>query len=829
MALYRENYKRIDLAEGNMVRDTIAPLIGEGDNSANRFGIEVFRNGVEENLTGSTCAGYFIRANGDTVIISGGTVTGNKAYVTLPQSCYVYEGRFTLAIKLTGGGVTGTMRIIDGCVANTTTSAIVDPGHVIPDIDELLAQIEKLENATTDAVRVVGSMENSSINHLYTTPVTGHFVDFVDGVVKVNSDWAYYPEFRVEPGQYYAAKYSGAHVAFFNAEHEYISGVLVNHTSTTEDFVAPAGAAYATYSYNMNNGDDQFFIRSTDYKQEYVDPVLRRLDHNISADLLNLSGVVVTGKNLFNRNNIINGYSIYYENADRLWRHNDYCFCPDFIPVKPSTTYYHNQMCVVGIYDADRKCIQTLNYTTIATKTGTFTTSASAKFIKVGTLKEVKDLLQIEEGSAGTGYEEFRYKFKYTSGSEPSPGGIGYIHTVKQSGGDYSTISAAVAAASVGDIILVYPGTYQESIKTYNKEIHIIGMDRDTTILTYHGRDYSNPPLEIARGSVENLTIRTTNTGTVGAHNAYCVHIDNDAEANGGLTFRNVRFENPVHQGVGIGLRAHFTLTFDQCIFITDDQAALYCHDWETSSSADKTGQKLVVRNCALINNSATHATIMLQSQELATDVAEALFIGNSVLNQNSNGENISMTLWSGRTLTNNSYLGSSDWVRSPSSALNTEKKMNSITGGSEEDYIVEPSTEGTAGQVLTTNGAGGRSWQTVPGGGAQIDDTTTSTTKVWSSKKVNDTKISKLVKSTQVVNIDTIEEELVYINNHNSSGTKPPTLDNGFVLTFVRESGVTALQFYFAMGENTLLFFRVRRMGIWLPWYEMEYHVPTN
>lgn len=140
MLLYHEDIATIDLESGNIYRSFLSHTIGEGDVSANRFGVHIQRNGEDKDLSGSTCTGYFIRSTGDTVVISG-TVSGSDAYVQLPEACYAYEGQFSLAIKLTGGGVTGTMRIVDGVVSNTTTGTIVDPGTLIPSIEDLIDAI----------------------------------------------------------------------------------------------------------------------------------------------------------------------------------------------------------------------------------------------------------------------------------------------------------------------------------------------------------------------------------------------------------------------------------------------------------------------------------------------------------------------------------------------------------------------------------------------------------------------------------------------------------------------------------------------------------------
>ena len=255
---------------------------------------------------------------------------------------------------------------------------------------------------------------------------------------------------------------------------------------------------------------------------------------------------------------------------------------------------------------------------------------------------------------------------------------LGIIIVAQDGTGDYTTIAAAVEAAGGNDIILIKPGRYVETVHAYAKKVHIIGIDKRSCILQYSAYDYSNPPLEIAKGSVENMTINATATGTPSGAPAYAVHIDSDYSAGEDLTFRNCRFSNTVHQGVGIGLRVNFNLLFDSCEFETVSQAALYCHDWETGDTAvTKTPQVLTVVNCLLYNNSSAHATIMLQSQELETDCARATFRNNTIVNAGSGGK-ISMTLWNNRHLTNNSFMGSSDWRLQSSSGFNTAEELNS-------------------------------------------------------------------------------------------------------------------------------------------------------
>lgn len=142
MANYREDIVDIELTGGSLNRSFCQHAIGAGDEDANRFGIRTFRNGQPENISGS-CFGLFIRPDGQTVTIETGTVIDNVAFVTLPEACYAVEGYFTLAIKVTGGGMTGTMRIVDGMVNKTSTNVIVDPGTIIQSIDALIEAIEE--------------------------------------------------------------------------------------------------------------------------------------------------------------------------------------------------------------------------------------------------------------------------------------------------------------------------------------------------------------------------------------------------------------------------------------------------------------------------------------------------------------------------------------------------------------------------------------------------------------------------------------------------------------------------------------------------------------
>lgn len=121
-----------------------------GDNQAHRFTVACQRNGLPVNLAGATITGYFMRADGGTVVIVGDVERG-EAVLVLPEACYAVNGRFSLVVKAIMGDVVSTILWVEGAVNRSKTDALVDPGTVVPSLEELLARIEEMEAAAQDA------------------------------------------------------------------------------------------------------------------------------------------------------------------------------------------------------------------------------------------------------------------------------------------------------------------------------------------------------------------------------------------------------------------------------------------------------------------------------------------------------------------------------------------------------------------------------------------------------------------------------------------------------------------------------------------------------
>lgn len=126
----------------------VQPLNGvmfTADNAGNIIGVEIMDRGQPANISGGV-TGWVVRSDGATVMING-TLTENKASIVMPASAYVVPGIISIVIKV------GTMTV-GACTAyvyQSTTDEIIDPGHVIPSLAELLAHINDAIQAADTA------------------------------------------------------------------------------------------------------------------------------------------------------------------------------------------------------------------------------------------------------------------------------------------------------------------------------------------------------------------------------------------------------------------------------------------------------------------------------------------------------------------------------------------------------------------------------------------------------------------------------------------------------------------------------------------------------
>lgn len=222
-------------------------------------------------------------------------------------------------------------------------------------------------------------------------------------------------------------------------------------------------------------------------------------------------------------------------------------------------------------------------------------------------------------GSTGTSEKQQAEPVSVNEVKKPVVSGK-YLTVAQDGSGDFLTIQAAVDAAPNNGKIVVLPGTYNENVRVIGKAVNIIGSDKDECVLTYDTGSYFYVPLEIAAGSVSNITIYGYHSGNGMSSDkidyaidyygdesydrlkdvpGYAVHIEQDYLYGKSLTFTNCCIISENNQCVGIGSRGKSTLTFKNCEFINSNCAGcIAIHD----SVEEQFGGKstFVMENCTM-------------------------------------------------------------------------------------------------------------------------------------------------------------------------------------------------------------------------------------
>lgn len=151
--------ERITNLNGPIIPDTLNGVLNGSEIDAHKFVITATRDGAAVALTGTVTAS-FLRADGAEVVLTG-EIENSAATVTLAQSCYAVPGRFDLTIFVTADGVKTGVYACTGGVRNTTSGTIVDPGQIVPSVDDIIAKQEELAQDVADASSAIASAQNA--------------------------------------------------------------------------------------------------------------------------------------------------------------------------------------------------------------------------------------------------------------------------------------------------------------------------------------------------------------------------------------------------------------------------------------------------------------------------------------------------------------------------------------------------------------------------------------------------------------------------------------------------------------------------------------------
>jgi aspartate 1-decarboxylase len=212
-----------------------------------------------------------------------------------------------------------------------------------------------------------------------------------------------------------------------------------------------------------------------------------------------------------------------------------------------------------------------------------------------------------------------------------------YIIVSKDGSGDFTTVTDAVYSASDGDVIYIKKGTYDnEAVKAWGKNISIIGEDEYQTIIKNGFNDYYNPPLEMCKGYLSNLTLHQYDSGVTpptetGA--GYGLHVEDDSMIDSAFTLNNVHCDSDKVPGAGIGLRPGCKLISNNCTFNGRDKGGLFFHDCANGNVGN---QFVSFKNC-IISTESNGVSMVIHSQKMVGSLTTVEFINNVFSNSAGN------------------------------------------------------------------------------------------------------------------------------------------------------------------------------------------------
>ena len=477
------------------------------------------------------------------------------------------------------------------------------------------------------------------------TVTTGYYVDYTTGKLLSNDSYSASEFIMVESNTQYC-KNTTHQFAFYDVNKTYISGI-----NTDKVFTTPSNCRYVRLSVKDSTLNSLQFEKGS-VQSDYVDFNYNLLDINtvpnksITKEKLAFSTVELEkSKNLFNKETVTTGYYVDYRTGKLL--SNDSYSASDYIEVESDTIYSKVTTNQFAFYDVNKTYISGINTDKV------FTTPSNCKFIRISVKNESLDSeMLVENDNVGT-YESFgSFIPKDLLPQEILKDNIEYTNfvIVSKDNPQLDTINKALnnlkGVDSVDNpcVILVMPGVYEESLILAYRYISIIGVDKDTCIITNKLNDYYNPPVDLTPNShLKNLTIIADNDGIVEipdvgtpGQQSYAVHFDSAGRYYNSKTEGVSRIENCIlisnnYQALGSGLCINQKLICENVEFRAyKNNNAMRIHNYSLEGGG---GSSAVFKDCTFISENAE--PIYVQNVNDNNIDTEITFIRNVAYNNN--------------------------------------------------------------------------------------------------------------------------------------------------------------------------------------------------
>lgn len=120
--------------------------------NAHTFRLKIVRRGTPVDLSGASVIGYFNRyKTRETVPLADGRIEGSEAVLTLSPACYAERTMFAVMINISIGDLDLTVFTGEGQMLANRYDKIDNSDGTIPTLDDLLAQINVMKEATADS------------------------------------------------------------------------------------------------------------------------------------------------------------------------------------------------------------------------------------------------------------------------------------------------------------------------------------------------------------------------------------------------------------------------------------------------------------------------------------------------------------------------------------------------------------------------------------------------------------------------------------------------------------------------------------------------------
>ena len=473
---------------------------------------------------------------------------------------------------------------------------------------------------------------------------SGYYVDYKSGKLVQATGYSASEFIMVESNTEYC-KNTTHQLAFYDVNKTYISGL-----NTDKVFTTPTNCVYIRLSVK-NDVLNTLQLEKGNIQTDYVDYDLNTIDMRtindggITKEKLSFIPCELTrSKNLFNKEEITKGYYINYTTGKPA-PNVDYCIS-NYIEVLPNTTYSKVTTYQFAFYDETKTFISGINTDT------TFITPNNCKYIRLSV--KLKDLNneQLEQGDTQTTYENYGLYVPRTLLPQELFDKVNYNNflIVSKDNPQLDTINKALDKLKNIDTkdnpctILLMPGIYEESVILAYRYITIIGVDKDTCIITNKLNDYYKPPIDLTPNShLKNLTIIADNDGIVeipdvgaAGHQSYAVHFDSAGRYYNSKTEGLSRIENCIlisnnFQALGSGLCINQKLICENVEFIAyKNNNAMRIHNYSLEGGY---GSSAVFKDCTFISENAE--PIHVQNVNNKNIDTEITFIRNVAYNNN--------------------------------------------------------------------------------------------------------------------------------------------------------------------------------------------------